>query len=102
MTGDPVFLALCRNAGLPKPEPEHRFHPARKFRWDYAWPAAKLALEVQGGIWTGGKHGRGSGIVKDMEKYNLGATLGWRLLLVQPKELYLTATAALIRDALAA
>lgn len=73
----------------------------RKWRWDYAWVEERVALEVQGGIWSRGRHGRGSGIVKDMAKFNAGAALGWRLLLVEPKDLATRATALLIRKALA-
>lgn len=84
---DDLFVKLCKAKGLPEPEREHRFHPERKWRWDFAWPDAKLALEVDGGVWTGGKHGRGSGIVKDHEKRNAGTVLGWRLLVVTPSNL---------------
>jgi len=35
--------------GLPEPEREYRFHPRRKWRFDAAWPDAKLAVEVEGG-----------------------------------------------------
>jgi very-short-patch-repair endonuclease len=77
-------------------EAEHLFHPTRKWRFDYAWPSAKLALEVDGGVWSGGKHGRGSGIVKDHEKQCEAAVLGWRILRVQPKALLDPETAHLV------
>lgn len=95
-----AFLGHLRALGLAAPIPEHRFHPVRKWRWDYAYPASKLAIEVDGGVWVGGKHGRGSGIVKDHEKRNAGAVLGWRLLLVQPKQLTDPETARLVYRAL--
>lgn len=95
-----VFLRHLMALGLDAPIPEHRFHPERKWRWDYAYPASKLAIEVDGGVWVGGKHGRGSGIVKDHEKRNAGAVLGWRLLLVQPKQLMDPETARLVYRAL--
>ena len=94
------FLANLAALRVPAPTPEFVFHPTRKWRLDYAWPARKLALEVEGGVWSGGKHGRGSGIVKDMEKANGLALLGWRLLRVTPSELPQNATAQLVRDAL--
>lgn len=97
----PAILARAW-AGVPAPVPEYRFHPTRRWRWDFAWPDQKLALEVDGGIWTRGKHGRGSGIVKDHEKRNAGAVLGWRLLVVQPRQLTSLSTLTLIREALAA
>jgi very-short-patch-repair endonuclease len=82
-----VFLAMLKAAGLPEPATEHRFHPTRKWRFDYAWPEHKVALEVEGAVWTHGRHTRGSGFVKDMEKYNTAAVLGWMVLRVQTKEL---------------
>lgn len=97
---DRVFRRLLDEANLPAPEAEFVFHPSRKWRLDYAWPAAKLGLEVEGGVWTGGKHGRGSGIVKDMEKSNGLALCGWRLLRVTPSALPTNATAQLVRAAL--
>lgn len=62
------------------PVREHRFHPTRKWRFDFAFPDQKLAVEVEGGIFTGGRHTRGAGYRKDMEKYNAAAILGWRVL----------------------
>lgn len=84
------------------PEAEYRFHPVRRWRMDYAWPDAKLALEVDGGVWVRGKHGRGSGIVKDHEKQNHAAALGWRILRVQPRNLLAASTFEFIRQALEA
>ena len=65
--------------GLPAPVVNYEFHPDRGFRFDGAWPDRKIAYEVQGGIWTGGKHGRGAGIAKDFEKLNEAILLGWRV-----------------------
>jgi very-short-patch-repair endonuclease len=97
---DTVFRGILRLSNLPEPVAELRFHPTRKWRLDYAWPDAKLGLEVEGGVWSGGKHGRGSGIVKDMEKANALACLGWRLLRVTPSALPTLETAHLVRAAL--
>lgn len=94
------FAYLCKAKGIQEPTPEFVFHPDRKWRWDYAWPEAKVALEVDGGVWNGGKHGRGSGISKDHEKRNAAAVLGWRLLLVQPKHLLRPQTIDMVAQAL--
>ncbi len=67
-------------APLPKPVREYKFHPVRKWRFDFAWPAYRVAVEIDGGTWTGGAHARGSGIDKDNEKRNSAAELGWRVL----------------------
>jgi hypothetical protein len=72
-------------AGCPAaPVAEHRFCPGRRFRFDYAFVEHKVAIEIEGGIWTQGRHTRGSGFAGDMEKYNIAATMGWRLLRYPP------------------
>ena len=95
------FAAFLAAHGLPAPIPELRFAPPRRWRFDYAWPAKKLALEVQGGIWTAGRHSRGAAMLKEWEKLNAAAVLGWRMLYCQPKDLRTASTAETIRAALA-
>jgi hypothetical protein len=94
------FVAHCRAKGLPEPVPEHRFHPTRKWRMDFAWLAERVYLEMQGGVWTEGYHTRGSGFVIGMEKNNEAALLGWRLLQVQPVDLFTDETMRLIEGVL--
>lgn len=60
--------------------PEYKFHPKRRWRIDFAFPEIQLAVEIEGGVWTQGRHTRGSGFVKDMEKYNNLTLLEWKLL----------------------
>ena len=57
--------------------PEHKFHPTRRWRFDFAHPGAKVAIEVEGGQWTGGRHTRGGGYQGDCEKYNEAQIHGW-------------------------
>jgi very-short-patch-repair endonuclease len=94
-----AFTLQCRIVGLPEPVAEHRFHPTRKWRIDYAWPEQKLALEVEGGVFIQGRHVRGIGMVKDMEKYGELAVMGWRLLRVTPKQIRDGSALALVRRA---
>lgn len=77
--GEECFALHCRVSGL-TPEREYRFDPNRRWRFDFAFPANMLAVEVEGGTWSGGRHTRGSGYAKDMEKYNAAVKLGWRVL----------------------
>ena len=86
--------------GLPVPVAEHRFHATRKWRFDFAWPAARVALEVEGGVWTGGRHTRGAGYAGDVEKYNEATLAGWRVLRCQPREVFHAKTGAMIRQAI--
>jgi len=73
-------LALHMKAAGLEPEPEYRFHPHRLWRFDFAFPAQKVAIECEGGTWTNGRHTRGSGFEKDCEKYNAATIAGWRVL----------------------
>lgn len=79
-----VFWRLIQAAGLPEPEREFRFHPVRRWRFDYAWALAHLAVEIEGGTWQGGRHSRGAGYEQDAEKQNTALALGWRLLRYTP------------------
>jgi very-short-patch-repair endonuclease len=70
-----------RAAGVPEPVHEYRFHPVRKWRFDFAWPDRMLAAECEGGTAYGrSRHSRGSGFDADCEKYNTALLLGWRVL----------------------
>lgn len=80
------FTKQCQALGVPVPVAEHKFHPTRKWRFDWAWPDRRIALEVEGGVWTRGRHTRGAGYVKDMEKYSEAAVLGWRILRCTPQD----------------
>lgn len=74
-------------AGLPPYTTEFRFHPTRRWRLDYAWPAAKVAMELHGGVHNQGRHTRGKGFVEDREKMNEAALLGWRVIEVTPEHI---------------
>ncbi|MFD2177780.1 hypothetical protein A8L45_08045 [Veronia pacifica] len=63
--------------GVPEPEREYRFHPIRRWRFDFAWPDRLLAVEVEGGGWSGGRHTRCKGFASDMVKYSEAMRLGW-------------------------
>ncbi len=73
---------LIAGWGLPKPVREYQFHPTRKWRLDFAFPDHMLALEVEGGVFSGGRHVRPQGFTEDCEKYNEAILLGWRVLRV--------------------
>ena len=64
---------------------EHKFLDTRRFRFDFANPALKLAVEIDGGAWIGGRHTRGLGIESDHEKQNLAVLAGWRVLRFTPR-----------------
>lgn len=95
------FPRLCAIAGLPEPVSEYRFVDTRKWRFDWAWVEARVALEVEGGVWIGGRHTRTGGYLQDMAKYNEAQIAGWQVLRCVPDDLTAGETFALIRRALA-
>lgn len=74
-----VLAMMMQLERLPDPEREYRFHPVRKWRFDFAWPGKMIAVEVDGGTWSGGRHTRGAGFEKDCEKVNTAVLMGWRV-----------------------
>ena len=90
-------------ARLPPPVREHRFHPKRKWRFDFAWPPRLLAVEVEGGIFKRvSRHSRGMGFVQDTDKYNAALLLGWRVLRFTHIQIRNGEALHTIREALAA
>ena len=77
--GEEAFALHCCAERL-VPEREYYFHPKRKFRFDFAFPAHKLAVEVEGGMY--GRHQRVGGFEGDCLKYGEAAILGWRVIRV--------------------
>lgn len=77
------FLDQLQVASLPAPEMEVRFHPVRKWRFDFAWPDRKVAVEYQGGVFYGGiGHNGIKGVKRDCLKFSSAVALGWRLFLI--------------------
>lgn len=65
---------------VPEPEAQYRFHPKRRFRFDYAWVEAKVACELEGIMSTKSRHTTIGGFVRDCDKYNLAIEKGWVVL----------------------
>ena len=80
---------------------EYRFHPVRKWRFDYAIPALKIAVECDGGVWGYGRHNRPKGYIKDMEKFNAAAESGWVVLKFTPQQLMTHGTIETLRVTIA-
>ena len=94
-----IFYQGLKGYGIERPVKEYRFYPTRHWRFDYAWPDLKIAAEIEGGAWIQGRHTRGSGFVKDLEKYNMATMEGWSVLRIQPNQLA-SAAALVARTAL--
>lgn len=94
-----IVMAWFKEHGL-FPTPEFKFDSIRKWRFDFAFEKEKVALEVEGGVWTNGRHTRPTGYLKDMQKYNAAAVQGWRILRTTPYELCMQETLDLVLAAL--
>jgi hypothetical protein len=118
-----VVLEFWRALWLPAAQPEFKFHPDRQWRFDFAFASyelrvtsdkqnkkaansslithhSSLAIEVQGGIWTRGRHTRGAALKLEWEKLNTAAILGWRILYCEPREILTVKFAETILEAL--
>lgn len=94
------FIDTCQVYGIPCPKLEHMFHSERKWRFDFCWPDKKVALEVHGAIFAGGRHSGGVGQIGDMEKFNEAQLLGWKVLQIHTGQIFKAETYNLIKRAL--
>jgi very-short-patch-repair endonuclease len=76
-----------RAAGIIPPEREYVFAEGRRFRFDFAWPRQRLAVEVDGGLWIGGRHVRPAAVEVECEKSALAAINGWRVIHVAARHI---------------
>ncbi len=74
--------ALIVEANLPIPISEFRLCEHRRWKCDYVWITSerKVILEIEGGVWNGGRHVSGKGFTADCEKYNEAALMGFIVL----------------------
>ena len=81
LTGEAAVAALLLSFGH-QHEREFKFHPVRRWRFDFVLlpVSLKIAIEVEGGVWSRGRHTRGAGYIGDMEKYIEAALMGWTVL----------------------
>lgn len=102
-----LFLKFLDVMKLPAPVKEYRFYDGRRWRFDYAWPDMKIALEVEGGVFghkkndgtesKKGAHSSITGILRDIEKYNAATSKGWRILRCLPDRLCTMNTVNLLK-----
>lgn len=74
---DLVLECQLKELGVRGIEIEWAFHDKRMWRFDFAVPHQKLAIEIEGGIWVRGRHTRGKGFLEDCRKYAEATVLGW-------------------------
>lgn len=111
-----VFSRLCLTCLKVEVEKEYRFDRTRRWRFDYAIPEHRVAIEVEGAAFKrttfkdkktgqevtvqGGRHNIGKGYIKDMEKYNTATVSGWKVLRVTPSALLTSGTIEMIKKAI--
>jgi very-short-patch-repair endonuclease len=66
---------------------EYRFCSSRRWKFDFALVEHKIAVEIEGGLYTQGRHTRPKGYIADMEKYRSAVYLGWTVLRFPPEEI---------------
>ena len=93
-----LFLSILEDAGIPPPTRELQFDARPKdgtvrpkvprgWKFDYAWKGEKVALEVDGGLYTRGRHVQGAGRREDMRKQTEAAIQGWRIVYTTPGDM---------------
>ncbi len=95
-----IVVAFFKEHGLTA-IPEYRFCPERRWRADFYFEP-DILLECDGGLFIagGGRHNRGASMLKDFEKLNRAACMGFRVLRVTPQSLCMQDTIEMIREAL--
>jgi very-short-patch-repair endonuclease len=69
-------------------EREYRFHPKRRWRFDFAWPDRKIACECEGGLFRARSgHRSFYGVKRDILKNNDALLLGWMVLRLTSEEI---------------
>ena len=81
------FWAQIVEAGIPRPIRQFEFAKCigRKYRSDYGWVDEKLLVELDGGLYIGGRHSTGIGRENDMERDAISCALGWKLMRFSPR-----------------
>ena len=78
LEADFEFWLGCEN--LPPHVRQFKFHPTRRWRFDFAWPDRKVAVEIDGLLYDApGGHQTVRGRLNDCEKYEAALNLGWRV-----------------------
>lgn len=79
-----TFNLFLVSQGVEIAAEEHRFHDKRRFRFDFAWPDKKVAVEIDGVHYSSAgaptRHQQAGGFIRDREKDNLAIEMGWVVL----------------------
>jgi len=75
-----AYFDMLAQPDTPRPEREYAFADGRRWRFDFAWPEQRVAVEIEGGLYGTSRHATLTGYSADCEKYNAAAALGWTVL----------------------
>ena len=75
-----ILWLFHREGIIPEYVEELQFHDVRQFRFDWAIPQWKLAIEYEGLMSKKSGHTTIGGYTKDCIKYNLAQLEGWKVL----------------------
>jgi very-short-patch-repair endonuclease len=77
------FLACWVALGGRPLQREVRFHPTRRWRFDFAIIDKRIGIEIQGGLYQAQSgHRSKAGVERDCEKLNAAQLLGWQVFFV--------------------
>lgn len=74
-----LFEHIWGALGGPRLEREYRFDSQRGWRFDFALPEQRIAIEIEGGLHRG-RHTQARGFIEDCHKYNAATMAGWRVI----------------------
>ena len=85
-----TFALVLDIDGFPECEREYRFDKVRRWRFDFAWPEHKVAVEIEGLLHGDqvGRHQRADGFEKDLLKYESAMIQGWTVYRCSPAMVY--------------
>jgi hypothetical protein len=86
IAGESVRLGVLNRLLFPGWFAEHKFCVSRRWRFDFAHVQRGIAIEIEGGVYSRGRHVRPKGFLGDMEKYNRATVLGWKVLRMTPQQ----------------
>ncbi|MDI9256348.1 hypothetical protein [Flavobacterium sedimenticola] len=75
-----MLKSFYQHGIIPEYVKEHRFDEVKGYRFDWAIPSVKLAIEYEGLFSEKSGHTTIKGYVKDCKKYNLATINGWKIL----------------------
>ena len=74
-----LLLLQIRDAGLPEPKTQYKFHGTRKWKADVCFPCERIICEVNGGTHQASRgHTSFAGLHRDYEKQNAAQLMGYR------------------------